>query len=146
MADPGFSQGGRQPPGGGGALGYALIRSSRKLLKSRKIWSLGGVAHAGGTPPRSATVILTQIMIQTLALKILKVNILIHMKKFGQRYLLESLKHLNMDFDFEIDYLWFYLNYLIICLFVLLCDIFSHINFESDINHLCGSSKMLNET
>ena len=57
--------------------------------------------------------------------------------------------NLTLAFDHG---LWFwnwlfviYLNYLIIYLFVQLCDIFSHIYFESDLNCLFGSFNILNE-
>ena len=50
-----------------------------------------------------------------------------------------------MDFDFENWLFVIYLNYLIIYLFVQLCDIFNHIDFESDLNYLFGSFNTLNE-
>ena len=37
------------------------------------------------------------------------------------------------------------MNYLIIYVFVLLCDTFSHIDFESDLNNLFGSFNAPNE-
>ena len=46
-----------------------------------------------------------------------------------------------MDFDFENWLFVIYLNYLVIQLY----DIFSHIDFESDLNYLFGSFNMLNE-
>ena len=48
-----------------------------------------------------------------------------------------------MDIDLEnCLYSW---NYLIIYVFVLLCDIFCHIDFESDLNSLFGNFNALNE-
>ena len=52
--------------------------------------------------------------------------------------------HLIMDFDFEIICDLFKL-FVIIYLFVQLCDIFSHIDFESDLNYLFGNFNILNE-
>ena len=50
-----------------------------------------------------------------------------------------------MDFDFENWLFVIYLNYLFIYLVVQLWDIFSHIDFESDLNYLFGSFNILNE-
>ena len=50
-----------------------------------------------------------------------------------------------MDFDPENWLLVIYLNYLLIYLVVQLWDIFSHIDFESDLNYLFGSFNILNE-
>ena len=41
---------------------------------------------------------------------------------------------LNMDYDFEIYYCILFWKYLIIYLYVQLCDTFSHIDFKSDLN------------
>ena len=38
------------------------------------------------------------------------------------------------------------MNYLIIYVLVILCDIFSHIDFESDLNNLLGISTYLMRT
>ena len=47
-----------------------------------------------------------------------------------------------MDFGFEN---WLFVIYLFIDLVVKLYDIFSHIDYESDLNYLFGSFNMLNE-
>ena len=46
---------------------------------------------------------------------------------------------------FGIYYCILFWNYLIIYLYVQLCDIFSHIDFESDLNYLFGSFNILKE-
>ena len=50
VADPGFSQRGRQPSGE--APGYKFMKFSPKnCMKSRNIWSLGGSVCLGAPPP-----------------------------------------------------------------------------------------------
>ena len=48
-----------------------------------------------------------------------------------------------MVYDFEIIYLYNILHYLTIYLFVQMWDIFSRIDFESDLNYLFGSFNIL---
>ena len=54
VADPGFSQGGANPQGGG-APGYDFIKCSRKLHEIKKNLVARGGGHRGRPPPRSAT-------------------------------------------------------------------------------------------